>query len=211
MAGVLQTQYTFDPFGATSASGATSSNSFQFAARENDADDFYYYRARYYNPTLARFVSEDPVGFQAGPNLYTYVLDSPVNYVDPFGLDVTICLYVDSVFGVGHVGFGVTPETRTTGFYSATGWPSGAGAIRPDQGNRLCKKIDSSPEKDECMRNCRARRQANPGRYQYSGRNCTDFVRGCLAECGLPGGSYTDYLPRPFFDGLPSPWKEAIR
>jgi len=33
--------------------------------------NLYYYRARYYNPTLQRFISEDPVGFAGGgPNLY---------------------------------------------------------------------------------------------------------------------------------------------
>src|SRR5260370_35228768 len=45
-----------------------------------------YYRARYYDPKLGRFISEDPIGFQGGINVYTYVLNSPVNRVDPSGL-----------------------------------------------------------------------------------------------------------------------------
>ena len=44
--------------------------------------------ARYYNPTLGRFISEDPIGFAGGQaNLYGYVFNSPTNFIDPFGLD----------------------------------------------------------------------------------------------------------------------------
>lgn len=40
-----------------------------------------------YNPTIGRWISEDPIGFQAAdPNLYRYVGNSPTNYTDPSGL-----------------------------------------------------------------------------------------------------------------------------
>src|SRR5215471_8133414 len=44
-----------------------------------------YYRARYYNPLLQRFVSEDPAGFQDGPNAYVYTQDNPSTLIDPSG------------------------------------------------------------------------------------------------------------------------------
>ncbi len=44
-----------------------------------------YYRARYYDPATARFLSEDPIGFDAGPNFYPYVLNDPLNWIDPSG------------------------------------------------------------------------------------------------------------------------------
>ncbi len=44
-----------------------------------------YYRARYYDPTIGRFLSEDPVGLREGPNFYAYVHDNPINKVDPSG------------------------------------------------------------------------------------------------------------------------------
>jgi len=44
-----------------------------------------YYRARYYDPTGGRFVSEDPVRFSAGINFYAYVRNNPVRRNDPFG------------------------------------------------------------------------------------------------------------------------------
>jgi hypothetical protein len=46
----------------------------------------YYYRARYYDAHIGRFISEDPSGIDGGINLYLYVHNNPVNYVDPTGL-----------------------------------------------------------------------------------------------------------------------------
>lgn len=46
----------------------------------------YYNRARYYDQNSRRFLREDPTGFRAGINFYSYVNNSPVNDVDPMGL-----------------------------------------------------------------------------------------------------------------------------
>ncbi|HID76205.1 MAG TPA: hypothetical protein EYP56_09445, partial [Planctomycetaceae bacterium] len=58
-----------------------------FTGREYDAETaLYYYRARYYNAAIVRFLSEDPIGFGAGdPNLYRYVANSPTTFTDPSG------------------------------------------------------------------------------------------------------------------------------
>ena len=60
-AGVIQTDYTYEPFGKTALNGVSNSNPYQFTGRENDASGLYYYRARYYHPGLARLISEDPI------------------------------------------------------------------------------------------------------------------------------------------------------
>lgn len=46
----------------------------------------YHYRARAYAPTLGRFMQTDPIGYQAGANIYAYVGADPMNWVDPLGL-----------------------------------------------------------------------------------------------------------------------------
>ena len=86
--GTLQTQYTYQPFGATAAIGPTSANSLQYTGRENDGAGLYYYRARYYHPRLHRFIAEDPIRLAGGQvNFYVYVTNSPLIYSDPFGLE----------------------------------------------------------------------------------------------------------------------------
>ena len=86
--GNIQTAYSYDAFGNTSIAGSTSSNVFQYTGREDESNGLYYYRARYYNPLLGRFISQDPLGFgSGGSNLYAYVGDDPTNLIDPFGLD----------------------------------------------------------------------------------------------------------------------------
>jgi RHS repeat-associated protein len=69
----------------------------QFTGHERDvhltthsSDDLYYMHARYYNPTVGRFLSTDPLrGSATSPqsfNLYGYVRSNPINFIDPWGL-----------------------------------------------------------------------------------------------------------------------------
>lgn len=79
-------QYSYGPYGSLSLTGSTT-NSYDYTGRESDGLGLYYYRARYYNPQTGRFISEDPAGVGTnGTNLYAYASDSPINFVDPLGL-----------------------------------------------------------------------------------------------------------------------------
>lgn len=85
--GVLVSMYRYDSFGNLTASTGSISNPFRFTSREFDAETrFYFYRARYYSPSMGRFISEDPIGFAGGINFYVYIYNNPINGTDPYGL-----------------------------------------------------------------------------------------------------------------------------
>lgn len=84
-AGAVQTTYGYDAYGGTSVTGTANDSPYQYAGRENDGTGLYYNRARYYNPSWGRFISEDPIGLQGGINRYAYAGSDPINGRDPSG------------------------------------------------------------------------------------------------------------------------------
>ncbi len=101
--------HKYDAFGAvrilapngTERATSLYKNRFLFTGREYAATfGFYEYRARAYNPTLGRFMSEDPKGFDAGDyNLFRYCHNDPLDLTDPMGLDAEFVLIRDMYTG----------------------------------------------------------------------------------------------------------------
>jgi RHS repeat-associated protein len=84
--GTVTHEYRYDAYGRIEA--GSSQGGYSITGREWDLETgLFYYRARYYDPKIGRFVSADPVGFEGGdPNFYAYVGNSPTNWADPSGL-----------------------------------------------------------------------------------------------------------------------------
>jgi RHS repeat-associated protein len=81
--GILVEQNVYDSFGNSSGSARTR---YSYTGRERDPETgMLYYRARFYDPQLGRFISEDLIGLDAGINPYAYVKNEPVRFIDPFG------------------------------------------------------------------------------------------------------------------------------
>jgi RHS repeat-associated protein len=97
---ITDERYEYDVYGAVTifdGSGITLTasaigNPYLFTARRYDPESGnYYYRARYYSPSLGRFLSQGPLGFDAGDyNLYRYAFNSPTNLTDPSGESVIV-------------------------------------------------------------------------------------------------------------------------
>ena len=95
-------KYAYTPFGKITNQVEAVAQPFKYAGKFGvmaEPNGNYYMRARYYDPSVGRFISEDPIGFGGGDvNLMAYVSNNPVMGVDPSGLYSTR-EFVDSIGG----------------------------------------------------------------------------------------------------------------
>lgn len=121
--GALAATYVYDSYGNLISSAGSVANPFLFTGREFDSETgLYYYRARYYDPRLGRFLSADRV-WPIGGNPYSYALNNPLTWIDPLGMcfsfDDRVRLFrkglADFFFGVTKVGVAVAVGVGTGG------------------------------------------------------------------------------------------------
>jgi RHS repeat-associated protein len=82
-------RYLYDPFGRLLGKWGmlADANRYRFSSKElHPSSGLYYYGFRFYEPNLQRWVNQDPIGERGGINLYAFVGNDPVNFVDPLGL-----------------------------------------------------------------------------------------------------------------------------
>ncbi|MDP3510777.1 MAG: RHS repeat-associated core domain-containing protein [Candidatus Melainabacteria bacterium] len=82
--GAVTNRYKYSPYGE---SPSMTGNSFGFQGQRYDSETgLYYFKHRQYSSKLGRFLQPDPIGYNAGMNLYAYVGNDPLDHTDPYGL-----------------------------------------------------------------------------------------------------------------------------
>lgn len=82
-------KYLYDPYGSIlgMAGALAEQNLYRFSSKEaHPTSGIIYYLYRFYDPNLQRWPNRDPLGESVDSNLYRFVLNSPIGYVDPVGL-----------------------------------------------------------------------------------------------------------------------------
>jgi RHS repeat-associated protein len=87
---VMVNKYSYDPFGNIAGNSIENvPQPFKFVGQfgvMTEPNGFYYMQARYYDPNVGRFISEDPIGFEGGDtNLFAYADNNPLLLIDPDG------------------------------------------------------------------------------------------------------------------------------
>jgi len=107
----IRQSYRYDPFGDVEYSKGNSDNHLTFNGKEQDEGGLFYYGARYYNPVVGRWISQDPVvGTIFDPqnlNRYIFCKNNPLKYVDPDGRFVFVPALVAA--GTAAVAWAETP------------------------------------------------------------------------------------------------------
>jgi len=85
----LGASYEYDPYGNlyTYSGSLALGNVYRFSSKECRVNSgMYYYLYRFYDPELQRWINRDPIQEAGGVNLYSLLLNSPVSYLELFGL-----------------------------------------------------------------------------------------------------------------------------
>jgi RHS repeat-associated protein len=195
--------YVYDSFGNTTATEGIF-NPFRYTGREQDPETgLYYYRARYYDPSIGRFVSEDPIRFFAGMNFYEYGFNDPVDSTDPSGLDTLQC---ERPLNMPHskdlpphvllystneqAGAGLGPKEQFGVLWQTTGkieWENPFDASGNIKSGYSCQTVS----KNNCVEKCVIKRLREDsvvppnyavGKYQCS-NYATDVMTACATAC----------------------------
>ena len=83
--GQLLKEYQYTAFGIPQ--NPSDFNSWRFASKHYDSEThLVYFGRRYYDPVMGRWTTPDPTDYSDGPNLYTYLQNNPLIYIDGYGL-----------------------------------------------------------------------------------------------------------------------------
>jgi RHS repeat-associated protein len=177
----------------------THPNPWRFSSKRTDDDThLVYFGRRYYIPSHGRWLTPDPLGFDAGPNLYAYVSNSPLTHVDPYGLfsEDLKQIGIGTLHGVGSfathtastvstIGWGLTTPLRSFNWVTGRSTPS-------QDWNAHQRSLHAFHTAADCSMQRLLPANTNHALY-HSFRNgvSSGLELGSLSAAGLAKGAYT--------------------
>ena len=190
--GGVAERYSYDVFGEPNRVSDVN-NPYMFTARRYDPETAnYYYRARYYKPSIGRFLQTDPIGYYGGLNLYLYVLNNPVILIDPVGL-------TGFVRGGGAYPYSIPAPKPRVGISKAPIWHTHRNMFNncpPKEPNTDCPEWRKDPWYNYHHWGRRCYRRSDP--TGVGGSQCCYFKDGTLDNYTDKRGTYDYVSPRPW-------------
>ncbi|PIE74412.1 MAG: hypothetical protein CSA18_05215 [Deltaproteobacteria bacterium] len=189
-------QAEYEPFGRASVSINLIGNDFRFPGQYYDSESGLHYNwNRYYDPETGRYISADPIGLRGGRNYFTYVLNNPLNWIDPFGLWTYYGNWGGPNWTAGRKG---SWDDFSQSFRDdirrqiRDGWDEDSSSYRPKDAQDTCymnhdicygeARMHCKKQQDECFDNCE-RKKTN---------QCDFELAKCLAGIGLSGNAFDE-------------------
>jgi RHS repeat-associated protein len=178
---ILDTNPGFQPFGFAGGLYDSQTGLMRFGTRD-------------YDPETGRWTVKDPIGFKGGDtNLYGYVGNSPINFVDLWG-EAKVYIWHPKGNNVGHSS--VESDLGEYGsFWPQDDWKENdTGKFNTyendvaSEGRLPDEIIDVSGVDEESLTQYIQQNKKNVPNYEWRGNNCTDFVEDSLRESGAITG-----------------------
>jgi len=192
--GAIVQRIDYDEFGNLISDSNPGFQPFGFAGGIDDRDTgLTRFGVRDYDSESGRWTAKDPIKFEGSDtNIYGYVLNNPLRWVDLTGLDITISINSDAAKGFGHVGIGVnTPDTvgqrpQENASSAATFFGLDVpGEISRDNTQTSSINLPTNPDQDRKAQQCIDTRTIQQQDYNLYSNNCAQFVRQCLNAAGI--------------------------
>ncbi len=157
-------EYVYDAFGRTISSSGTEADNFtyRFSTKPMDGNGLYYYGYRYYDPQHGRWISRDPLEEEGGVNLYGFIQNNGVKFIDVNGLWGWDGDYIETIWIMMSDDSADGDAVREAFFMEA--WDRGnatADALTFDATKALRQKLncdivfdEESYEKQRCFASC---------------------------------------------------------
>ena len=202
-AGVTTKSYSYDAYGNIVDQTGSLDQPYTYTGRELDSETgLYYYRARYYDPRIGRFLQKDPIGFLGGDlNTYSYVYQTPTFCNDPSG-----------EVGLAGAGYGLIAGGTSAFIHSGGNWQAAAvgalagaavGAINPWSSSAVGSAVGGF-----------AASVVGQAASNVAGcKKLTDIDYDLAAVAGLGGGAgrgLMNYLANPRRTAFTYQWSQAV-